>query len=245
MPNVAILSSLVTLNLIRGPWRNVEYRIRAIVMRVLALISGLGLLISVPVQAEVGEDGASALQFWRFANCAIERDKWRVDRLLAAPRSSEASKQEARTLTSKNPGCLARGQLKMSSGILRDAIAGAYVARFFKQADVDHFLTVTEIYSVDRLAGSVEPKERLELGLRRFAECVSRKDFPRVAALLGTEPNSKEEIALFSDLGVTMNACIPVEKGTKVGFGRLDLRVRLGSVAYELVAAAKLEPTNA
>lgn len=215
-------------------------------IRVFALISGLGLLTSVPVQAQEGVDGAAALQFWRFANCAIERDKWRVDRLLAAPRSSEASKQEARTLASKNPGCLQRGgQLKMSSGIMRDAIAGAYVARFFNQADVDNFLTVPEIYSVDRLAGSVEPKERLELGLRRFAECVSRQDFPHVAALLGTAPYSKEETALFGELGATMNACIPVEKGTKLGFGRLDLRVRLGSVAYELVAAAKLEPANA
>jgi hypothetical protein len=42
-----------------------------------------------------------------------------------------------------------------------------------------------------------------------------------------------------------MNSCIPVEQGTKLGFGRLDLRARLGIVAYELAVAANLEPTNA
>jgi hypothetical protein len=219
---------------------------RHVATRTIALLSGLGLLISMPVRAEGAGKETTALQFWHFANCAVDRDKWRAEKLLASPKDSEIGKEATRTLATKNVDCLKRsGQLRMSPGIMRDTVAGAYVARYFKHAVVGDFLAVPEMYSVERLADSIEPKARLENGLRRFSECVSRKDFPRVAAVLGKEPYSKEETALFAELGATMNACIPVEKGTKLGFGRLDLRARLGSVAYELATAAKLEPTNA
>jgi len=128
---------------------------------------------------------------------------------------------------------------------MRDTVAGAYVARYFKHGSTADFVSVPEIYTEERMIGATKPENRLALGLRRFAECVSRKDFPLVTSLLATKPYSDAETALFEQLGTTMNSCIPVEQGTKLGFGRLDLRARLGAVAYELAAAAKLEPSNA
>ena len=213
---------------------------------VLAPLVCIGLFAIAPVRAEVLDEQATAVKFWEYANCALERDKWRAELMLSAPRNSDARKEATRNFATKNTNCLSgNGQLKLTAGIMYNTVAGAYVARFFKHATVADFTSVPELYSEDRLDRTAEPKARLAIGLRRFAECVSRKDYARVAALLATKPFSAEETVLFGQLGETMNGCIPVEQGTKLGFGRLDLRARLGSVAYELAAAAKLEPSNA
>jgi len=211
----------------------------------LASLASVGLLVSAPAYAEGADDVTTAVVFWDYANCALDRDKWRVEEMLSAPKNSDARKRAARDLVLKNDGCLKDGKLRMSSGIMRDTVAGAYVARYFKQAVAADFVAVPELYPEERMTAATEPKARLAIGLRRFSECVARKDYPRVAALLATRPFSKEETALFDQLGETMNSCIPVEQGTKLGFGRLDLRARLGMVAYELAAAANLEPSNA
>jgi hypothetical protein len=214
--------------------------------QILALLAGIGLFAVAPARAEVLDQQATAVKFWEYANCALTQDKRRAEQMLSAPRNSDARKKATRDLAVKNSDCLkGGGDLKLTAGIMRDTIAGAYVARYFGHAVVGDFEAVPEIYSEARLISTTEPKARLAVGLRRFAECVSRKEYPRVAALLATKPFSDEETALFGELGDTMNGCIPVEQGTKLGFGRLDLRARLGSVAYELAAAANLEPSNA
>lgn len=208
--------------------------------------AAMGLLVSAPLHAEDADPQTAAIVFWDYANCALDRDRWRVEEMLSAPKNSDARKRAARDLVLKNDDCLkGGGQLRLTPGIMRDTVAGAYVGRYFKQAVAADFASVPELYPEERMTGAAEPKARLAIGLRRFAECVSRKDFPRVAALLATKPYSDEETALFGELGETMNSCIPVEQGTKLGFGRLDLRARLGVVAYELATAAKLEPSNA
>lgn len=212
----------------------------------LASLASVGLLVSAPVHAEGADDVTTAVKFWEYANCALTRDKGRAEQMLSAPKNSDARKEATRDLAVRNGDCLkGGGNLRLTPSIMRDTVAGAYVARYFKQATAADFETVPEIYSEERMTSAAEPKERLAIGLRRFAECVSRKDFPLVAVLLGTKPYSDEETALFGQLGTTMNSCIPVEQGTRLGFGRLDLRARLGIVAYELAAAAKLEPSNA
>jgi hypothetical protein len=214
--------------------------------RAAASLACAGLLAAAPAHAQRATDKTTAVVFWEFANCALDRDKSRAEQMLSAPRNSDARKKATSDLAIKNSTCLRDGgKLKMSPGIMRDTVAGAYVARYFSSAVPADFAAVPEIYTEARLAGTTEPEARLAIGLRRFAECVSRKEYPRVAALLATKPFSDEETALFGQLGNTMNSCIPVEQGTKVGFGRIDLRARLGTVAYELAAAAKLEPTNA
>ena len=219
---------------------------RALLQHGLTAIACAGVLAASPARAEEADDETTAVVFWEFANCALSRDKSRAEQMLSASRNSDDRKKATSDLALKNSSCLrGGGNLKMSAGIMRDTVAGAYVARYFTHVVAADLEAVPEIYSDERLANTTEPKARLAIGLRRFAECVSRKDYPRVAALLGTRPFSKEETALFGQLGETMNSCIPVEQGTKVGFGRLDLRARLGTVAYELAAAAKLEPSNA
>jgi hypothetical protein len=206
----------------------------------------MGLFASAPAYAEDADDVTTAVVFWEYANCTLDRDKWRAEQMLSAPRNSDARKEATRDLALKNSECLkGGGKLRLTPGIMRDTVAGAYVARYYKDVVAADFAELPEIYSEDRLNRTTEPKARLAIGLRRFAECVSRKDYAQVAALLATRPFSQEESALFGQLGETMNSCIPVEQGTKVGFGRLDLRARLGTVAYELAAAAKLEPSNA
>lgn len=205
-------------------------------------LAGVSLLATSPANAEAADEEATAVKFWEYANCALTRDRWRAEQMLFASKNSDARKEATRNLATKNSECLkGGGQLKMTAGIMRDTVAGAYVARFFRHAAAVDFASVPEIYSEERLNRTAEPKARLAIGLRRFAECVSRKDYPRVASLLATKPFSNEESAVFSQLGETMNGCMPVEQGTKLGFGRLDLRARLGAVAYELAAAAELE----
>jgi len=212
----------------------------------LAALASVGLVASTAVLAGDADDVTTAVVFWDYANCALDRDKWRVEQMLSAPKNSDARKEATRDLVLKNDGCLKKGgNLRLTPGIMRDTVAGAYVARYFKQAVAADFVAVPELYPEERMTSAAEPKARLAIGLRRFAECVSRKDYPRVAALLATKPFSEAENALFGQLGETMNSCIPVEQGTKLGFGCLDLRARIGIVAYELAAAAKLEPSDA
>jgi len=209
---------------------------------ILLALAGVSLLATSPANAEAADEEATAVKFWEYANCALTRDRWRAEQMLSAPKNSDARNEATQNLATKNSECLSGGgQLKMTAGIMRDTVAGAYVARFFRHAASSEFASVPELYSEERLNRTAEPKARLAIGLRRFAECVSRKDYHRVASLLATKPFSDEESAVFSQLGDTMNGCLPVEQGTKLGFGRLDLRVRLGAVAYELAAAAKLE----
>jgi hypothetical protein len=210
------------------------------------LAAGLAMLASPSARAEVADEEATAVRFWEYANCALTRDKWRAEQMLSAPRNSDARKEATRELATRNSSCIpGGGNLKMSAGIMRDTVAGAYVARYFKHGTAADFVSVPELYTEERMVGAAKPENRLALGLRRFAECVSRKEFPLVASLLATKPYSDAETALFDQLGTTMNSCIPVEQGTKLGFGRLDLRARLGAVAYELAAAAKLEASDA
>jgi hypothetical protein len=212
----------------------------------LSTIAAAGLLVGMPLHAKDADPQTTAVVFWEYANCALDRDKWRVEEMLSAPKNSDARKRATRDLALKNTDCLkGGGRLSLTPGIMRDTVAGAYVGRYFRQAVAVDFVAVPELYTEERMTGAQEPKDRLAIGLKRFAECVSRKDYPRVAAMLATRPFSKEETALFDQLGETMNSCIPVEQGTKLGFGRLDLRARLGIVAYELAAAAKLEPSHA
>lgn len=221
-------------------------RVKLALQHAAAPLACAGFIAAAPAHAERANDETTAVVFWEFANCALDRDKARVELMLSAPRNSDARKKATSDLAIKNSRCLKDGgKLKMSAGIMRDTVAGAYVARYFSGAVPADFAAVPEIYTEERLAGTTEPEARLAIGLRRFAECVARKEYPRVAALLATKPFSDEETALFGQLGNTMNSCIPVEQGTKVGFGRIDLRARLGTVAYELAAAAKLEPANA
>lgn len=216
--------------------------VRLALQHAVALLAFAGLLAAAPARAERSDDETTAVVFWEFANCALDRDRWRAEQMLSAPKNSDARKKATSDLAIKNSSCLKDGgKLKMSAGIMRDAVAGAYVARYFSRAVPADVAAVPEIYSEERLTNTTEPEARLAIGLRRFAECVSRKDYPRVAALLATKPFSDGETALFGELGEAMNGCIPVEQGTKLGFGRLDLRARLGIVAYELAAAAKLE----
>jgi len=211
-----------------------------------AFLACVGLFAAASVKAEELGEEATAVKFWTYANCALDRDKWLAEKMLSAPANSDARKEATRKLAVENSGCLkGGGNLKLTPGIMRNTVAGAYVARYFKQAVPADFAAAPEIYSEERLTSAAEPKDRLAIGLRRFAECVSRKEYPRVAALLATKPFSDEETAMFGELGETMNSCIPVEQGTKLGFGRLDLRARLGIVAYELAVAAKLEPSHA
>ncbi|PKP98962.1 MAG: hypothetical protein CVT76_01370 [Alphaproteobacteria bacterium HGW-Alphaproteobacteria-15] len=206
----------------------------------------IALLVSAPANADDANDVTTAVVFWEYANCTLDRDKWRAELMLSAPRNSDARKKATRDLALKNSECLkGGGKLKLTSRILHDTVAGAYVARYYKHAVATDFTALPELYSEEWLNRTTEPKARFAIGLRRFAECVSRNEYALVAALLATKPYSDEEAALFGQLGDTMNSCIPVEQGTKLGFGRLDLRARLGSVAYELAAAAKLEPSNA
>lgn len=205
------------------------------------------ILAASPVYAKDLDNETTAVRFWEFANCALSRDKWRVEQMLAAPKNSKIRKETTRNLAIKNKECLTTTgyNLHLSNGIFRSAIAGSYVARYFKHVVVSDFVSVPEIYSEELLNATIEPKSRLDIGLRRFSECVSRKEYPLVVSLLDTKPYSENETALFNKLGASMNSCIPVEKGTRLAFGRLDLRARLGSIAYELATAAKLEPTNA
>jgi hypothetical protein len=210
-----------------------------------ASLASAGLLAGTPAAAKDADAETTAVVFWEYANCALDRDRWRAECMLSAPKNSDVRKQATRDLILKNGDCLKGGKLKLSSGITRDAVAGAYVARYFKHGVAADFASVPELYTEERMVGAAKPEVRLALGLRRFAECVSRKEFPLVAGLLATKPFSDAETAVFEQLGTTMNSCIPVEPGTKLGFGRLDLRARLGAVAYELAAAAKLEPSNA
>jgi hypothetical protein len=217
------------------------YRILTLVVLVPAI------LVANPVYAKDMDDETTAVRFWEFANCALSRDKWRVEQMLAAPKNSKVRNETTRNLAIKNKECLTTTgyNLHLTNGIFRSTVAGSYVARYFKHIVVSDFVSVPEIYSEELLNATVEPKSRLDIGLRRFSECVSRKEYPLVVSLLSTKPYSEDETALFNKLGASMNSCIPVEKGTRLAFGRLDLRARLGSVAYELVIAAKLEPTDA
>jgi hypothetical protein len=220
--------------------------VKPIARHFLTGLAAAGLLAGMPLHAKDADPETTAVVFWEYANCTLDRDKWRVEEMLSAPKNSDARKRATRDLVTKNNDCLkGGGNLRLTPGIMRDTVAGAYVGRYFRQAVVADFASVPELYTEERLTRAEEPKERLAIGLKRFAECVSRKDYPRVAAMLATRPFSKEETEQFNQLGETMNSCIPVEQGTKLGFGRLDLRARLGIVAYELAAAAKLEPSNA
>jgi hypothetical protein len=210
------------------------------------LATGAATLAGVPAQADGLDEETTAVRFWEYANCALTRDKWRAEQMLSAPRGSDARKKATRDLAAKNGNCIpGGGQLRLTPGIMRDTVAGAYVSRYFRHGVAEDFVPVPELYPEARMPDASKSEARLAFGLRRFAECVSRKEFPMVASLLATKPYSEDETALFGQLGATMNSCIPVEQGTKLGFGRLDLRARLGVVAYELAAAAKLEPSNA
>ncbi|MCL4673232.1 MAG: hypothetical protein KJZ64_09925 [Sphingomonadaceae bacterium] len=188
------------------------------------------------------DEGATAIHFWNFATCVVERDKWLVEKALAAPKNSELRRNLTSKLAKKNGSCVPRGfDLKLSAQIMRNAVAGAYVASEFGDRTELDFSAKPDLYPASKLAEQQSDKRRLDFGLHMFAECVIRRGFPQVVALLGSKPFSPEETASFDRLQPTMSACLPVSQGTRLKFTRLDLRARLGKVAYELATGTDAE----
>ena len=66
----------------------------------------IGLLAAAPAKAEVADEETTAVKFWEYANCALERDRWRAEQMLSADRNSDDRKQAAQDLAVKNSDCL-------------------------------------------------------------------------------------------------------------------------------------------
>ena len=176
----------------------------------------------------------SAIEFWKYSECVVKRDRWLVEKVLATRARSDEGRALTRKLAEKNSACVSAGQLRMSGNLLRNALAAALVRDSFEGKPKPELEAVPPLYSLADLPENAPNKRVLRVGMHQFAECVARAAPEKALALLATEPYSDGESVAFGDLQPTMGPCLPVTAGTKLGFTRLELRTLLGKVLYQL-----------
>ena len=194
-----------------------------------------------PVRADGGDADVkiSAIKVWQFSKCTIARDKRLVEKLLASKQNSSDYKTMFGKLTEKNGSCIGAGNLKMSGGIARNALAAAYLEDRFRDQPLPDFSSVPPLYRISSLPSGTENKQIMRMGVHQFVECVARSAPEQTVDLFATDPFSAAESEVFETLQPVMGSCLPVEAGVKLGFTRLELRTLLGKITYRLLAASE------
>lgn len=151
------------------------------------------------------------------ANCAAAQSPAKAAAVLAMDFRSPAYKKAMTNFATAHKRCLPSGKLKFAGVLLAGPLAEALMKR-------------DRATLADRLVASravaIEPRSDTE----RVALCVVDREPAQVAAILGTEAESRAEVEALNPIGESLQICVAPAK--EMVFNRPQLRSLLALAAY-------------
>ena len=196
----------------------------------MSVILALILAAAAPQEAELG--GAASVEerqgLHLAGQCVVNEKSREVRALLAMDFGDKKYAQAMHNLVNKGPGCrgvnVPRGVYK-AGGLLWAGTFAEWLLRRDRMLD-------------DLAAYTAYKPELPDIEARNVGEymaiCVVRTKPQDAAALLRTEPATKEELDALKLVGPTVSACMPV--GTRTEFTRESIRALLALGAQRLAA---------
>lgn len=169
-----------------------------------------------------------------FAICLSRYSGRGVEEFLATfPGTNEAIESAGRIVTAD---CLRHGRLQFENSLLRGSLYEIMFEKDFGDEDgVDFSSTPAIDYTQGRLLES--DAERMQVGLRQFADCVVRAEPVASRALILSDPADEDESESFAALNPHFRACLSA--GAELAFSKPVLRSLIAESLYRLSAAAK------
>lgn len=199
-----------------------------------------------PSPAQIPEGGSfskedrARITMYRFAECAVDKNRVRVEMYLKTFPGSKAAINGANMLSIDD--CLSTGEIRFNEALFRSGVYDIlYRNKFREDGPVDF----SAVPAIDYAAGSdVEAGVHADsqITLRQIADCTVRKDPPTSRALILSMVASKAESAAFTTIVPSMGGC--VFEGSKLTFSKSVFRGVIGETLYRLSAGANL-PTVA
>ncbi|MFL6734334.1 MAG: hypothetical protein ACJ8EY_06530 [Sphingomicrobium sp.] len=178
------------------------------------------------------ENDPAALQrlIYDFGACVIRSKRRAAQPFLETfPSSPEAARASQKLAVDD---CVDSGEMKFSPEALRGPMYQALYRADFGKAPVTGLRDAPQ---VDYAANAQVQPGDVRLALRRFADCVVRKDEDGTRKVVMSGVGSSEEASAIQSLGPLMNGC--VEKGVELRFTRPLLRALFIETSYRLSVA--------
>lgn len=170
-----------------------------------------------------------------FTDCAVVEQRGLVDRLLAAIPGSREEEYRVRQL--KATGCNASVALFADDTLIRGALyESLYLTKFGASAPSD--LSRAGPINYAGAVKSDRDKASMQVLLRLFADCVTRRNPGGVRALIMAEVGTKRERLAFEAIGRDLSDCLVPD--AKLEFSFPSLRGYLAETLYRLSEKAPL-----
>jgi hypothetical protein len=173
-----------------------------------------------------------------FGRCVGGKTLLASQLMAALPGSPEAEKITLRLSTAD---CLASGELRFKSQLLRGVVAEVLL----KKGALGHFPRNAAIFPVPvgEAVAAEDPVQRTSIALIQFGQCVAAGNKAGVEKLFRTTRETKAEGAALAELRPSLNACL--EHGATFKLDRFQMRSFLAEGAYRNAVQAQQGASNA
>lgn len=194
----------------------------------------------IPEGAGVSKEDRARIAMYRYAECAVDRSRSRVELYLKTFPASKAAHKSANALSIDD--CLSTGEMRFSEALFR---SGAYDVLYRKNFQKEGAVDFSAVPAINYAAGrDAEPYGNTDsrIALRQIADCTVRKDPQASRALILSMVASKSEGAAFTQIVPAMSGCLL--EGSKLSFSKSVFRGVIGETLYRLSVGAS-QPTVA
>jgi len=169
----------------------------------------------------------------QFSKCLL-RKPWRKTaamNYLALPNGDPEQGKRGLALTSS--GCVPSGtsQMRFQSRMFRNSIFSALYAKYFRKEEPKNLVTKPPLDFKLEFNEVRAPVSKLELAVRNFGDCVSRRNADEVHSLLLTPIHSNKEKESISAIMPDLSACLT--DGVQLKFSRTVIRGILAEAMYK------------
>jgi len=194
----------------------------------------------IPEGAGASKEDRSRVAMYRYAECAVDNSRARVELYLQTFPGSEAAHKSANKLAVDD--CLSVGEMRFSETLFRSGVYDVlYRRKFQKDGPVDF----SAVPAIDYTLGSdvkAYGDTQSRIALRQIADCTVRKAPQESRTLILSMVASNAEGAAFTQIVPSMGGC--VFEGSKLTFSKSVLRGVIGEALYRL-SVGESQPTVA
>lgn len=197
-----------------------------------------------PGPAQVAHGTMSAVDRGRitmqkYANCLGEDYRRGVENYLKTFPGSAASSKSVRELTSR--GCWSDGEVKFQEGLFRGSAYEYFYRTDFLRSKMPDFSAIPAFDFTTGETAENKGAEEVQIGLRKFADCVVRENTGNAHALMFSYLASDEEKRIIGLLRPTFSSCMSKTLDMTIKFSTSMLR---GLIAEMLYRNAKSIPAG-
>jgi hypothetical protein len=196
--------------------------------------------VQIPESPSMSIADRARTAMYRYAECAVDNSRVRVESYLETFPGSEAAFKAANNLSIDN--CLSTGEMRFSESLFR---GGVYDVLYRKKFQKDGPRDLSAVPAIDYSVGSdvkVSGDAQSKIALRQIADCTVRKAPDASRALILSAVASNAEANAFGQIAPSMGPC--VFEGSKLTFSKSVFRGVIGEALYRLSVGAS-QPTVA